>query len=64
MITAKDKEISPIVGNKVIEKPSEESFKFDDELLPFRKPLSIDQMKYLIVKNKTNDLIKYLLIMF
>ena len=60
MMHASDKNIKPIIGNKIIE-PDQKPITYDEKMIPFKPIYKIDKIKELIVSSdNTVELEKYL----
>ena len=60
MMHGTDKNIKPIIGNKIIE-PNQKPVSYDDKMIPFKPIYKIDKIKDLIVyQNNFDELEKYL----
>ena len=60
MMHASDKNIKPIIGNKIIE-PNQKPITYDEKMIPFKPIYKIDKMKELIIYSEnTTELEKYL----
>ena len=60
MMHASDKNIKPIIGNKIIE-PDQKQITYDEKMIPFKPIYKIDKIKELIVSSdNTVELEKYL----
>ena len=60
MMHASDKNIKPIIGNKIIE-PDQKPIAYDEKMIPFKPIYKIDKIKELIVSSdNTVELEKYL----
>jgi len=60
MMHASDKNIKPIIGNKIIE-PNQKPITYDEKMIPFKPIYKIDKMKELIIYSENStELEKYL----
>ena len=60
MMHASDKNIKPIIGNKIIE-PNQKPITYDEKMIPFKPIYKIDKMKELIIYSENpTELEKYL----
>ena len=60
MMHASDKNIKPIIGNKIIE-PNQNPITYDEKMIPFKPIYKIDKMKELIIYSENStELEKYL----
>ena len=64
MVHNSDKNIKPIIGNKIIE-PNRQPIKFDEKLIPFKPIYKIDKIKELIlVEDNFDEFEKYLKLLY
>ena len=54
MVHNSDKNIKPIIGNKIIE-PNRQPIKYDEKLIPFKLVYKIDKIKELVLFEENND---------
>ena len=59
MVHNSDKNIKPIIGNKVIE-PNRQQIKYEEKLIPFKPLYKMDKIKELLLEDNYEDLEKYL----